>query len=93
MNWIFTKSSCWSYEQEVRSLITNENDYLKISSTGYKDVFLIPTQIIEVYFGMRTSVADRKEIESIIKRKNYGISRLGKMEAEKGKYSLKVIDL
>jgi hypothetical protein len=93
MNWIFTKSSCWSYEQEVRSLITNENDYLNVSSTGYKDVSLLPSQVMEVYFGMRTPEVDMKDIESIIKRKGYVINRFGKMEAEKGKYSLKVSDL
>ncbi len=89
MNWIFTKSSCWSYEREVRSLIKNENDARNIHKIGFQNIFLAPSQICEIYFGMNTSDVDIADIKTLLKKKGYDVLKIGKMEAERGRYSLK----
>lgn len=93
MNWIFTKSSCWSYEREVRSLIKNENDERNIHEIGFQNIFLSPSQVCEIYFGMNTSDVDIADIKVLLKKKGFHILKIGKMEAERGRYSLKPFPL
>lgn len=57
---LFTKSKIWSYEEEVRLLVDNNNSILTaFNDTGTKKLMpFIPKSLVSIYFGCRTTAGD-----------------------------------
>ncbi len=89
--WVFTKASCWSYEKEVRSVIKNEGNQLRISNEKFCDVELNSSQLKEIYFGLETSKKDVDDLTQIIKSKNYTIPIIKRMQKIKGTFEMQAV--
>jgi hypothetical protein len=79
MNWIFTKSSIWKYEEEVRTFIPNLERKIRTYDNCYAPVGLSREQICEIYYGVLTPQNEIDEIEKIISDKGYEIEKRGRV--------------
>ncbi len=78
-NWIFTKSSIWNYEEEVRRV--------HISKTG-----LLPFQkheLKEIYFGLKVSDENLELFRKLLHEKGYKVEKESKMIMNKSTFDLK----
>lgn len=93
INWIFTKSSIWEYEGEVRSFIANIEGRIAIEDGCYSSVGLHPKQICEIYYGVSTPQNEIDEIERIIKERAYQIEKRGRVVKIKNSWDLGIEEI
>lgn len=65
MYWLYTKSSIWSYEEEVRAVYAKRNGLLKFDLSSLR----------EIHYGLRTTIEERKEIQELVSEKGYNITK------------------
>lgn len=79
LKWMFTKSSIWDYEQEVRALYNLRNG----------DILFKKEALREVHFGVRTTEQERKDYLEKLKSLNYSIKKATVMEINPHTWDLK----
>lgn len=70
INWAFTKSHLWKYEEEIRAVYMKQNGIFHYNHDCLE----------EIYYGLRTNKDEIENIEQILKINNYKISKRFKME-------------
>jgi len=78
--WTCTKSKHWAYEKEVRAINLEQNGLLPFKKE----------QLVEIYFGVSTPQNDIDKLKSIIKERDYNLSRIGKMKVSKERFNLEI---
>jgi hypothetical protein len=90
INWVFTKSSIWKYEEEVRSFFANIEGKISINDNCYSPVGLSIEQICEIYYGVLTPKEEIEEIENIIAQKGYRIEKRGRVKKAKSSWDFEI---
>ncbi len=79
-NWLFTKSSIWHYEEEVRRVYVDRNGFI-----GFEK-----SELREIYYGLKLSQDQISVIEELLNKHEYNfINKKGKMEINKQTFELK----
>lgn len=79
LHWIFTKSSVWEYEKEVRAIMADEEPYSPF----------IPDALVSIHFGVKTSKDEIAIIEKILKAFNYNLKIKALMVMDTEKFRVK----
>jgi hypothetical protein len=77
--WVYTKSSVWSYEEEVRAFYSDRNGFVKFDKTCLK----------EVHFGLRTTKQQREDFIFKLIESKYSIKKLTYMTMDSKTFDLK----
>lgn len=75
--WVNTKQTKWSKEEEVRSFIPNIEKQFDIPECGFVDIKYDPRQLRELYYGKRMPPFYIKEIQKILKNKQFKLDKMG----------------
>ena len=87
--WAYTKSMCWKYESEVRSLIMNPGDGKVPLKDGFINVSFPPKWVEEIYFGVNSSKHDIDLINGILKSEGYvNVKITKKMKKKKNEFGI-----
>jgi len=77
--WIYTKSSVWAYEEEVRAVYLDKNGLVPFDKNCLQ----------EVYFGLRTSEEQRKFVIKKLRYLDYKINKVAFMSMNPSTFDLK----
>lgn len=69
LNWLFTKSHIWEYEEEVRAVYSNQNGLIKFEKPCLR----------EICFGLRTTESHRNELLDELQSLGYSIENASVM--------------
>jgi hypothetical protein len=77
LNWLFTKSHVWSYEEEVR-IYLKRNGFVNFNKKCLK----------EIHFGVRTPKEYIEKIKKLLKKNGYSVNKLTKMSVDTKTFDL-----
>ncbi len=78
-HWVFTKSSVWAYEEEIRAFSKDQNKLIGFDKRCLK----------EIYFGCRVKQTEIESILALLKQYNYGDVECWQMQIEDSTFDLK----
>ncbi|GAB3753841.1 DUF2971 domain-containing protein [Spirosoma pomorum] len=84
-NWIYSKSTIWSYEEEVRAFIYDRN--------GARDFDFERACLKEVYFGCNTTEAEREPILKLLEHVGYKNAIKKKMIIDPAIFNVRAVDV
>jgi len=90
MNWVFTKSSKYSDEEEVRTYIPPYLNHFTLEDGKYWHLGLQPFMICEIYYGNKILPIHIAEIDYILKHGKWEIEKKGQMYYPRLSYDLAV---